>query len=225
MFYPGDLDRSAFFARYAEHFDTVEINNTFYNLPEPETFEAWRTQAAEGFEYAVKMSRYGTHMKKLKDPENWIGTFLERADILGERLGPVLLQLPPKWNPDIDRLEAALRAAPADHRWALEVRDPAWFRDDIYECLRRHGCALVIHDLIDDHPRVATAPFVYIRMHGPDPHTPYTGGYDARTLRGLSQRVSNHAGDGRDVYVYFNNDAEGDAPFDALKLKEYAGIA
>lgn len=109
-FYPGDLDRFTFFARYAEHFDTVEINNTFYNLPEPETFETWRTQAAEGFEYAVKMSRYGTHMKKLKEPENWIGTFLERADILGERV-----------------LEKAIEKGARPHRmprtWLLPNRD------------------------------------------------------------------------------------------------------
>ena len=123
VFYPEDLPKTEWFSYYARQFDTVEINNTFYRLPEATTFEAWRRQAPKGFCYALKFSRYGSHIVRLKKPRDTIGKFLKRADRLGEFLGPILVQLPPNWKADPERLAAFLKAAPNDYRWAVEFRD------------------------------------------------------------------------------------------------------
>ncbi len=155
-FYPKTLPKSAWFAHYAEHFDAVEINATFYRLPEAATFERWRDAAPKGFCYALKFSRYGTHLKRLKDAADTIGLFIERARLLGPSLGPILVQLPPRWRVNVARLAAFLEAAPKQYRWAVEFRDPSWLCEDIYALLRKHRAALCIHDLIEQHPRVRT---------------------------------------------------------------------
>ena len=138
-FYPSELPKSAWFAYYAEHFDAVELNATFYRLPEAATFERWRAAAPEGFRYALKFSRYGTHLKKLKDAADTIGLFIARARLLGSSLGPILVQLPPRWDVNVDRLEAFLEAAPKQYRWAIEFRDPSWLCEQVYALLRKHG--------------------------------------------------------------------------------------
>jgi len=224
VLYPEGVPKRRWFETYAETFDTVEINNTFYNLPKAETFEAWRGRAPTGFRYVLKYSRYGSHMKRLKDPggpQGHVARFLERADRLGECLGPILVQLPPGWNADPERLEAFLDAAPDDHRWAVEFRDPDWFRDEVWEVLRRHDAALVIHDMLRRHPREVTADWVYLRFHGPSDELPYGGTYSPQALSGAARRVKRHLAEGRDVYAYFNNDAEGHAVRDALALRRY----
>jgi uncharacterized protein YecE (DUF72 family) len=216
-FYPDDLPKSHWFEHYAKHFDAVELNATFYRLPEADTFARWRKAAPPGFCYALKFSRYGTHLKHLKDPEDTISLFIERARLLGPTLGPILVQLPPHWHVDCGRLDAFLEAAPKRYRWAIELRDRSWFTQDVYSVLRDHGAALCIHDLIDRHPRLTTTDWVYLRFHGDH----YTGSYSQQALSGAARRIRAHLDDGRDVYAFFNNDVEGYAVRNAADLRRY----
>ena len=179
LFYPADLPKRRWLAHYAAHFDTVEINNCFYRLPQPAVFDSWRQQAPRGFCYALKFSRYATHMKRLRDPQEPLGRFLEGARRLGPFLGPILVQLPPRWKVNPERLQAFLQAAPRDCRWAVELRDPSWLCEEVYRLLAARGAALCIHDLIPDHPRRITADWVYLRFHG----IAYGGSYSASALR------------------------------------------
>ncbi|MEA3401893.1 MAG: DUF72 domain-containing protein [Armatimonadota bacterium] len=215
-FYPEDLSKDEWFAFYAQHFDVVEINNTYYGLPEVETFENWRQRAPEGFTYVLKYSRYGSHLKKLKDPPDHIDTFLERATHLRDLLGPILVQLPPHWHADRGRLEAFLDYAPREHRWAVEFRDPDWLREEIFDVLRSHNSALVIHDMIQDHPRVTTADWVYLRYHGGK-----RGEYTYQKMSAEARRVEEYLDRGLDVYAFFNNDAHGWAVENVRQLIRY----
>jgi uncharacterized protein YecE (DUF72 family) len=219
VFYPPRLQRAQWFAFYARLFDTVEINNSFYRLPSEETFAKWRDRAPDGFTYAVKMSRYATHFKRLLDPEEPMKRFIVRVRSLAPRLGPILIHLPPRWRSNPKRLADFLSTAPRDLRWAVEVRDPSWLEAPVYAVLRRHHAALCIHDLIPDHPRVITAPFVYLRFHG----VVQGGSYSARRLDREARRVEHYRDLGLDVFAYFNNDAGGRAVKNALALKALLG--
>ncbi len=220
VLYPEGLPKNRWFERYAERFDTVEINNTFYSLPPAATFDAWRRRAPAGFLYALKYSRYGSHMKKLKDPEGHLRVFLDAAERLGDRLGPILVQLPPRWKVNPERLRAFLEAAPKERRWAVEVRDQSWLVDETYRILADHGAALVIHDLIPEHPRVRTTGWSYHRFHGTTPAR-YAGSYSHQLLTAEARRIVGELAEGRDVYVYFNNDFGGHAVTNATDLKRY----
>lgn len=217
VFYPRDLPATQRFGYYAGRFDTVEINNTFYGLPDRSTFRAWRERAPKGFLYVLKFSRYGSHMKHLKDPGETIGNFLDAASGLGDRLGPILVQLPPAWNADPERLDAFLEVAPREPRWAVEFRDESWLRDDVFGILRDHGAALCVHDMLEDHPRLATADWVYLRFHGALAGNPYSRQY----LTARAREVDEHLEVGRDVFAFFNNDPGGRAVGDALDLRRY----
>lgn len=217
VLYPEDAPADEWFAHYARAFDTVELNATFYRLPDAGTVDTWRESAPEGFLYAVKFSRYGTHMKHLKDPADVIRNFLEVVRRLEDRLGPVLVQLPPRWGADPGRLAAFLDAAPDDLRWAVEVRDPDWLRREVYAVLREAGAALCIHDMIEDHPRELTADWTYLRYHG----DAYAGGYSHQKLTAEAERVAGRLAEGLDVYAYFNNDVGGHAVSDAADLRRY----
>src|SRR5437764_11172520 len=144
LFYPRDLPSKEWFAYYAARFPTVEINNSFYRLPFEQTFRNWRAQAPPGFCYAVKASRYITHLKRLKDPKEPVHLFWSRAKLLGGRLGPVLFQLPPRFPADPARLEALLRALPIDMRAAFEFRDPSWGTGEVLGLLDKNGAAFVL---------------------------------------------------------------------------------
>ncbi len=217
MLYAPNLPRKAWFSRYAELFDTVEINNTFYRLPELETFDAWREQAPAGFVYALKFSRYGSHLKRLKTPKETIGRFLDRASRLGSSLGPILAQLPPRWHADPERLDDFLSASPPGFRWAVEFRDPDWLRDEVIDVLEDHGAALCIHDMFDAHPLTLTTDWVYLRFHG----ARAGGCYSHQFLTAQARRIDGWLGNGLDVFVYFNNDAHGYAVKNALQLQRY----
>lgn len=216
-FYPEDVAKKDWFDFYARRFDSVEINNTFYSLPKAETFEQWRRSAPEGFQYSLKFNRYGSHIKKLKDPDQTIPTFLEMAEKLDSRLGPILVQLPPRWRPNPERLNAFLNEAPRRHRWVIELRDPAWLVDDIYAVLREHGAALCIHDMIDDHPRNLTTDWTYLRFHG----NQYAGSYSPQYLSARADWIADQLRQGHDVFAYFNNDEDAHAPHNARDLKRY----
>jgi uncharacterized protein YecE (DUF72 family) len=217
VFYPTDLPKSQWLNFYARHFLTVEINNTFYRLPAPPVFDTWRASVPAGFTYALKFSRYGSHRKKLKDPRQLVRLFMDRARRLGPRLGPILVQLPPHWGVNRERLDAFLRATSRRARWVLEFRDPSWLCQPIFEALTRHQAALCWHDLLPDHPRRLTAEFTYLRFHGHD----YGGCYSAAQLRGQARRIRAYLAQGVDVYAYFNNDAQGYAIRNALDLRRY----
>lgn len=220
-FYPRDLPKRAWFAHYARQFGTVELNATFYRLPDRSTVDRWRAQAPPGFVYACKLGRFATHRKKLKDPEGWLANHLDRSTRLGEALGPTLAQLPPRWRKDLERLATFLDLVPTAQRWALELRDPSWLDDDVLDLLRRHGVALCIHDLVDDHPVELTTDWTYLRFHGPRARDrAYHGRYTGRRLRPVAERLAAWLDDGIDVYAYFNNDVEADAVHDARWLQK-----
>jgi uncharacterized protein YecE (DUF72 family) len=219
LFYPPALPRREWFSHYAAHFDTVEIDSTFYRLPEEATFDAWREAAPAGFRYALKLSRYLTHLKHLRDPAPPLRLFLERARRLRDRLGPILVQLPPRWAPDLPRLAGFLAAAPRGQRFAVELRDPRWLSDATFALLRRRGAALCIHDAIEDHPREATADWVYLRFHGAG--SLYAGSYPPQRLAAEARRIRAWLRRGLDVHAYFNNDAGGHAVRNALQLRRY----
>ena len=216
-FYPEGTRPDEFLRFYAERFDTVELNNTFYRLPSEKAVSDWRESAPPGFCFAVKGSRFLTHMKKLADPELGIERFFERADLLKEKLGPIVFQLPPHWTLNLDRLRAFLEALPRRRRYAFEFRNPTWNAPSVYHLLRSRNVAYCIYELSGfQSPLEITADFTYIRLHGPD--GPYQGSYDDRTLRQWVKRI--HEWDLKAAYVYFDNDQAGYAPQNALRLKE-----
>ena len=217
VFYPDEISRKEWFTYYSAHFNTVEINNTFYNLPEPQTFDKWHDLAPRGFRYALKFSRYGSHMKKLKDPESYIYNFTERAERLKSFLGPILVQLPPRWNVDPERLRNFLKIVPRGQKWAFEFRDPSWLCEEIYEVLRSNNAALCIHDMIQKHPRPVTSDWTYIRFHG----NGYSGSYNLETLNTWANWIKERLADGTAVYAYFNNDDRAFAVKNAMELKRY----
>jgi uncharacterized protein YecE (DUF72 family) len=219
--YPDDLPARRWFEWYAQRFDTVEINNTFYRLPPPSTVEAWASQAPPGFVYAVKVGQFGSHRRKLREPETWLANHLDRVERLGPSLGPNLVQLPPRWRRDVPRLDEFLAAAPRTIRWAVELRDPSWVHDDVFATLARHGAALCIHDLLPDHPWERTTDWTYLRFHGPRAlELAYHGRYTGRRLWRVAERLEGWLADGIDVYAYFNNDWHGNAVWDATWLRD-----
>jgi uncharacterized protein YecE (DUF72 family) len=218
--YPADAPARTWFSHYAERFDTVELNSTFYRLPAVSTVEGWAAQAPPGFCFAVKVGQFGSHRMKLRDAASWLPNHLDRVDRLGPHLGPNLLQLPPRWKRDLGRLEEFLVAAPRRIRWAVELREPSWLHDDTFDLLARHGAALCVHDLLPAHPWERTATWTYVRFHGPRAlEDPYHGRYDGRRLAPVARRLRAWIDEGTDVYAYFNNDYEGHAVQDAAWLR------
>jgi uncharacterized protein YecE (DUF72 family) len=217
-FYPADLPVSAWFEHYASVFDTVEINNSFYRLPERDTFVAWRRRAPARFLFAVKASRFLTHMKKLKDPEEPLDRFFSRVRALGPRLGPVLYQLPPGWKLDRERLEHFLHVLPRGVKHVIEFRDPSWYAGDVLARLERHRVALCLHDMQKSATgRQRVGPFVYVRFHGAS--GTYNGSYPDDRLRGWAGWLHEQRAAGTDVFAYFNNDIGGHAPRNAVTLR------
>ncbi len=217
-FYPEDLPMSRWFEFYASQFDTVEINNSFYRLPEKEIFARWRAAAPKGFLFSVKASRYLTHMKKLKEPADALARLFGNVRALGPRLGPVLYQLPPHWTRDQARLDAFLDALPRDVAQAVEFRDPSWYADYTFETLEHHRVALCLHDMKGSAaPRLAVGPFTYVRFHGTGSR--YGGRYPDAALADWASWLRQEHARGLPIYAYFNNDVGGHAPRDAARLR------
>jgi len=203
---------------YADRFKTVEINNSFYQLPAKKDLKTWAETVPENFIFCVKASWYITHMKKLQDAAP-ARTFLGRIAVLDSRLGPVLFQLPPNWKCNPARLRAFLQLLPTGIRYVFEFRHTSWFTAEIYELLRAYGAAFCIYDLAGTQsPKEVTADFVYIRLHGPD--GAYAGSYDTQTLAGWAGAIYSWAGRGREIFCYFDNDQQGHAPRNALQLQD-----
>jgi uncharacterized protein YecE (DUF72 family) len=217
-FYPDTVAKRDYLAYYIKHLSTVEVNNTFYQLPEEGTLINWRDTVPEDFVFAVKASRYITHMKKLKDPQEPVTTFLGRIDALGDNLGPILFQLPPRWYFNRERLASFLEVLPSGQRYAFELRDPDWLNEQAYQILAEHNAALCIYDFKGRQaPKKVTADFVYVRLHGPN--GAYQGKYSAEALTGWAEDMSRWQHQGKDVYCYFDNDQAGYAVQNALELQ------
>ncbi|MFZ8843445.1 DUF72 domain-containing protein [Thermoflexus sp.] len=222
VFYPEDLPQRRWFSYYAAHFDTVEINNAFYRLPSEATFDRWRDQAPEGFRYAVKANRYLTHVRRLKDCADPLARFLERARRLGDRLGPILYQLPPGWPPDPGRLAEFAALLPPDMLHGFELRDPRWWIEPVREVLARGALSFCLFDMPELSPPLwVTGPVVYIRFHGST--ALYAGRYAREALAAWAERIRGFLRAGHEVYAYFNNDAFGHAVINAVELREMLG--
>jgi len=222
VFYPLGLPARHELAHYAARFRTVELNNPFYRLPTPEMFLRWRDSTPSHFEFAVKASRYITHIKRLRDVADELARFMERASLLGPKLGPVLFQLPPTQRMDIPRLRSFLALLDPSRRWVVEFRHPSWHIGAAYQALAERGVALCIPvggGLEPD--RITTAPFTYIRMHrGQQP----AGGFTEAELKSWAGRIRGLTASGKQVFIYFNNDWEGFALRDALALERLLGL-
>jgi uncharacterized protein YecE (DUF72 family) len=216
VFYPDTLPEPAWLAHYARYLASVEVNRSFYRLPTAEQFAAWRQATPPGFVFAVKASRYITHLKKLMAPETTLPPLLAAVAGLEEKLGPLLFQLPPRWRPDPGRLQVFLEALPAGVRAAFELRDARWHSDAVLNLLEAHGAAFCVYELAGFvSPRAVTADFAYLRLHGPG--AAYGGRYGRWALAAWadwlrSQKVAA-------AYVYFDNDEAGYAVQDALDLE------
>jgi uncharacterized protein YecE (DUF72 family) len=218
-FYPDKLPKSKWFEHYARHFDTVEINNTFYQLPKEQTFKNWHKQAPDRFLFTVKANRYITHIKRLKDAEEPLGRFLERARLLENNLGPVLYQLPPNLHKDLDRLGAFMQFLPKGRTAVFEFRHKSWFCEDVYELLRESNAAFCIHDMPGvPTPRTITSDVIYIRFHGSTGK--YEGDYPEAALRDWALWLKEHIKGIHSVYAYFNNDIHAYAVRNAKMLRE-----
>ncbi len=224
--HPTDLPKTEWLRAYADLFDTVELNATFYRLPDISTVESWASRVPPGFRFAVKLGQFGTHRKKLRDPAGWMARHVEHLAHLGDRMGPNLVQLPPRWSRDLTRLDEFLEVAGrTGWRWAVELRDPSWIHDDTFALLERHGVALCLQDLLPDHPIERTAPWTYLRFHGPHATTdPYRDRYGPERLAPWAQRIDGWREEGVDVFAYFNNDYDAHALSDARWLRRAVGV-
>jgi len=214
-FYPEKLPAPKHFAFYAQHFNTVELNNSFYRPPPRERFVAWAEQAPPGFLFAVKGSRYVTHIKRLAVEQKSIDLVADAACGLGDKLGPILFQLQANFHLNLQRLERFVAMLPAGFRFTLEFRHDSWLMPAVFDVLRAYHIALCI----PDHPKMPksfeiTSDFTYIRMHLP----PRGLGYGERALQPWAKNLLEWSGHKLDVFVYFNNDIDGHAVKDARTL-------
>lgn len=204
---------------YVQHFDTVELNNSFYRLPNETAFDNWRKSTPPDFVFSLKASRFITHVKKLKDPEDASQNFLHRARRLGPKLGPIVFQLPPRFKVNIERLEILLRQLPRKFRYVFEFRDLTWITPEINELLKKFNAAFCIYELAGYHsPITVTADFAYVRLHGPTPNK-YQGSYSEDRLRQWSRQINEWSKTLAAVYIYFDNDQAGFAAQNAMTLK------
>jgi len=208
-FYPKALPERDWLAHYATRLPSVEINASFYHLPREAMLARWREVTPAGFVFAIKAWRALTHRRRLLDCAEPLSTFLDRAALLGEKRGPILFQLPPRFPAEPERLKAFADLLPADGRFAFEFRDPSWHRDAVYAALAERNLAFCAFELAEKRsPRIVTADFVYVRLHGRKAR--YRGAYDEAALADWAEWLSRQYLDGRDVYTYFDNTDEGD---------------
>ena len=219
-FYPLKTPAAKMLPYYVQHFDTLELNNSFYRLPTIAAFASWRDATPSNFVFSVKASRFITHNKKLKDPENALDNILLRAAHLGKKFGPVLFQLPPHWKVNAGRLEALLEVLPRNHRYVFEFRETSWMTAEVYRLLRRFNAAFCIYELAGyQTPYEITADFAYVRLHGPDAGK-YQGSYSNSALRQWADRIDEWSTKLKSIYLYFDNDQAGYAAHNAMTLRK-----
>lgn len=219
VYYPQDLPSEAWLSYYARDFRSVELNNSFYRLPSRESVRSWVAATPEGFIFAVKASRTITHMKKLRDCAQPLARFLNVVSDMDSRLGPLLFQLPPHWNVNPQRLAEFLGILPGGFRYAFEFRDPSWFCEEVRALLTTHGCAFCQSQWgALTSPDWITADFSYVRLHGPA--GAYAGSYSPQALRDWAGKVGVWRGDGKEVFIFFDNDERGYAVDNARLLNQ-----
>jgi uncharacterized protein YecE (DUF72 family) len=219
-FYPEELAKAKWLEFYARHFNTVELNNSFYRLPSETAFATWRESSPLDFTFAVKVSRFITHIKRLKDTEDAVAKFISRARILNEKLGPLLYKLPPNMHRDDERLERFVSVLPRGMKHVFEFRHQSWLEEGVFEILHRYSIGLCVFDMPSlSCPLAATADFAYIRFHGSTGL--YSSCYTDEELTGWAQKLANLAVSLKAVYIYFNNDVEGFAVRNAITLRDY----
>jgi len=222
-YYPAGMKANEMLAHYLRDFDTVELNNTFYQLPTESTFDAWRKNTPANFLYAVKGSRFITHMIKLKDAQRGLTNFMPRAERLRSKLGPILWQLPPGWKVNVERLEEFLSILPKEHRYTFELRNETWMTDEVLELLKKYNAAFCIYELAGYHsPIELTADWTYVRLHGPTSFK-YQGSYSDAQMEEWAERIRGWSRKLKAVYVYFDNDDSAYAVDNALTLKKMLG--
>ena len=219
-FYPEKLPMAKWLEFYAGHFTTVELNNSFYRLPTESTFAGWREAVTAGFTFAVKVSRFITHIKRLNNVEEPMDNFISRARNLNEKLGPLLYQLPPNLYRNDDLLESFLPTLPRGMKHVIEFRHQSWLADEVFAILRRHNVGLCIFDMPSLRcPLAATADFGYVRFHGSG--SLYSSCYTDEELADWAGSIAQLAAGLKEVYIYFNNDIDGYAVRNAFTLREY----
>jgi uncharacterized protein YecE (DUF72 family) len=217
IFYPRDVPPARWLEHYTRHFDTVEINYSFYRLPSRENFAAWRERAPDGFLFATKGNRFITHLKRLRDPVEPLARFFASAAGLGPAAGPILWQLPPQFHCDLERLETFLAALPREYQHAFEFRDDSWYCEPVYAALGTHDAALCLADRGGEHtPLVRPASWTYVRFHG---GLGEGWAYTDAQLAAWAERIAGYRAEGAAVYAYFNNDPHGHAITDARRLR------
>lgn len=221
-FYPRELPKRKWLQFYAQSFSTVELNNSFYQLPAENSFANWRDSSPEDFVFAVKVSRLITHLKKLKDVAGPLQNFLDRARVLGGALGPLLYQLPGNLHRNDSRLEAFVSMLPGDLSHVFEFRHESWFDQGVFDLLRRHNMGFCIYDMPDiTTPLEVTAGFAYVRFHGSS--AMYGSSYSDEELNDWARKLAILGASVKTVYVFFNNDAEAFAVSNALALERKLG--
>ena len=219
-FYPAQLTKAKWLEFYASRFTTVELNNSFYRLPSETAFASWHDSSPTNFTFAVKVSRFITHIKRLKDTEEAVANFVARAKILGEKLGPLLYQLPPNMHRNDERLESFLSTLPQGMKHVFEFRHQSWLDDRVFEILHKYNIGLRVFDMPSlSCPLVATADFAYIRFHGSTGL--YFSCYSDEELADWAKRLAELAANLKVIYIYFNNDAEAFAVRNAKTLRTY----
>lgn len=217
VFYPAGMPESGWLNFYSKNYNSVEINNTFYKLPEALTLRKWYDSVPDDFVFSVKANRYITHMKKLSGIDKNISKFLDSVSILDGKLGPILFQLPPGWKFNRQRLSSFLSCLSTDFRYVFEFRNETWFNDEAYELLSENHAALCIYDFGGVvSPRHMTTDMVYVRLHGAQ--GPYYGSYSDDVLAMWAKDVHVWSAKGLKVFFYFNNDQAANAVMDAKTL-------
>jgi uncharacterized protein YecE (DUF72 family) len=220
VYYPEGLSKSKWLQFYAQQFNTVELNNSFYRLPSEKAFDNWRESSPENFAFAVKASRFITHVKRLRNLESAPETFLSRARLLEHKLGPVLYQLPPNMKRNEELLENFLSLLPQEYDHVLEFRHQSWIDDAVFDILHQYNAGLCIFDMPGfTCPLVATGDFAYIRFHGSA--NLYASCYSNDELAQWAGRIAHLGKNLKAIYIYFNNDAEAFAVKNAATLTNY----
>ena len=219
-FYPEKLPKTKWLEFYASHYTTLELNNTFYRLPSENAYKKWYDSSPPGFTFAVKVSRFITHIKRLKDCDEALNNFMSRSALLKEKLGPLLYQLPPGLRRNDSLLSDFLGKLPRELRHVIEFRHESWLADEVFEVLRNYKVGFCVFDMPKlKCPLLATADFAYIRFHGKD--SLYSSCYSDEELADWADRIRDTASDLESVYIYFNNDVEGFALKNAETLRGY----
>ncbi|MCK4354404.1 MAG: DUF72 domain-containing protein [Dehalococcoidia bacterium] len=220
LYYPERLPKPRWLQFYARQFSTVELNNSFYHLPSEKAFATWKESTPNNFVFAVKVSRFITHIKRLRNLGSAVENFLSRACLLQDKLGPLLYQLPPSMKRNDKILEDFLSSLPQEYRHVFEFRHESWLSDSLFQILRRHNAGLCVFDMPGSTcPLVATSDFAYIRLHGSA--TLYSSCYSDKELAQWAKKIVQLGEKVEAVYVYFNNDAEAFAVKNALTLVKF----